>query len=128
MTNPNCKAYLRHFMRSNKTDPMFDEVEVINVNPLNATVHHTNGREVTVSLHDSAALPQKREFQYSVNSDSDQINVGYTPASRQDPSTCDNSENSQPNPTPDNHATVRRSTRVNKSVPPLRYGVDPENI
>ena len=33
MTNPNCKVYLRRFVRSNKTDPMVDEVEVVNVNP-----------------------------------------------------------------------------------------------
>ena len=107
---------------------MVDVVEVINVNPQYATVRHTNGREVIVSLHDLAPLPQRREFQYSVSSDSDQINVGDTPASRQDPSASDNSENSQSDSIPDNHATVRRSTRVNKGVPPLRYGIDPENI
>ena len=82
---------------------MVDEVEVLNVNPHYATVRHTNGREVTVSLHDLAPLPQRREFQYLVNNDSDQINLEETPASRQDPSTCDNSENFQPDPTLDNH-------------------------
>ena len=101
---------------------MVDEVEVINVNPHYATVRHTNGSEVTVSLHNLAPLPQRR-----VDNDSDQINVGDTSASRQDPSTCDISENSQPDPIPDNHATVR-STRVNKGVPLPRYGIDPENI
>ena len=107
---------------------MIDEVEINNVNPHYATVRHTNGREVTVSLNDFAQLPQRRNLEYSVNNDSDQINVGDAPASRQDPSTSDNSKNSQPDSTPDNHAPVRRSTRVNKGVPPLRYGINPENI
>ena len=110
MINPNRKTYLGHFVRSNKADPMVDEVEVINVYPHYATVRHTNGRKVTVSLNDLASLPQRRELEYSVNNDSDEINVGDAPASRQDPSTCENFENSKPDSTPDNHAPVRRSS------------------
>ena len=58
MTSPGSKAYLRRFVRTNKSDPLVDKVDIINVNPKYANVRHSNEREVTVSLRDFAPLPQ----------------------------------------------------------------------
>ena len=122
----------------NKTDPIVDEVEVINVNPHYAIGRHLNGREVTVSLNDLAPLPQPRDLDHSVNADSDQVDGEVAPTNEQDPSICDDTlhpltdatpdnPHSQTPATPDNHITIRRSARANKGVPPLRYGIDHEN-
>ena len=52
------KALLRRFVRQNKTHPLVDEVDVIDVNPTYANVRYSDGRESTVSLKDLAPLPQ----------------------------------------------------------------------
>ena len=56
---PGSKAYPRRFVRTSKTDPLVDEVEIINVNLNYANVRHLNGREVTVSLNDLSPSPLK---------------------------------------------------------------------
>ena len=59
LTYPGSKAYLRRFVRSSKSDPLVDKVEIINVNPKYANVRHLNGREVTVSLNDLSPCPSE---------------------------------------------------------------------
>ena len=59
LTYPGSKAYLRRFVRTSKTDSLVDEVEIINVNPNYANVHHLNGWEVTVSLNDLSPFPSE---------------------------------------------------------------------
>ena len=51
---PSSKAYLRRFVRSSKSEPLVDEVEIVHVNPKYANIRNLSGREMTVSLKDLA--------------------------------------------------------------------------
>jgi hypothetical protein len=48
---------LRRFVRTNKTDPLVDQVELTDANPTYARVRYMDGRESTVSLRDLALCP-----------------------------------------------------------------------
>ena len=45
-------------MRSNKSEPLVDEVELTNVNSPYAEVHYKSGREATASIHNFSPCPQ----------------------------------------------------------------------
>ena len=48
---------LRKFVRTNKNDPLVDQVELLDVNPTYANIRHKDGRETTVSVRDLAPYP-----------------------------------------------------------------------
>ena len=48
---------LRRFVRTNKNDPLVDQVELLDVNPTYANIRHKDGRETTVSVRDLAPYP-----------------------------------------------------------------------
>ena len=52
------KALLQRFVRKNKTDPLVDEVDILDINPTYANIRYSDGRESTVSLQDLAPVPQ----------------------------------------------------------------------
>jgi len=145
------KAYLRHFVRTSKHDPLVDEVELVTVNPSYARVRFPGGREVTVNVRDLAPRPQEssapcQDRRHIRNADTPPRNGGDTDASPGDSSHTDPSPQVDPNveSTPDSpsrdtslpgsadaernisdderHVALRRSARSNKGVPPLRYG------
>ena len=61
------KALLRRFVRKNKTDPLVDEVDIIDINPTYANIRYPDGRESTVSLKDLAPLPQDNHMNVQNN-------------------------------------------------------------
>ena len=52
------KIFVRRFVRNSKSEPVVDEVELINVNPTYADVRYQSGRDATVSIRDLAPCPQ----------------------------------------------------------------------
>ena len=48
---------LRRFVRHSKTDPLVDEVQLMDVNPSYAYIRYSDGRESTVSLKDLSPCP-----------------------------------------------------------------------
>ena len=52
MALPGSKAYLKRFVKSSKSEPLIDEVEVVQLNPKYANIRNSSGRELTVSLKD----------------------------------------------------------------------------
>lgn len=49
---------LRKFVRTNKNEPLVDEVELLDVNPTYAHIRHQDGRESKVSVRDLAPCPK----------------------------------------------------------------------
>ena len=132
MTSPGSKVYVKRFVRSSKSEPLFDEAEIMHVNPTYANVRYANGKEVGVSLRDLSSCPVIVNAVPKEDRDSDDLpqplqheNVSRadfdTSASagqeeNQDAHTSNLSE-------PDPHE-LRQSCRSNKGVPPLRYSVN----
>ena len=52
MTLTGSKAYLKWFVKSSKSEPLIDGVEVVHLNPKYANIRNSSGRELTVSLKD----------------------------------------------------------------------------
>jgi hypothetical protein len=48
---------LRKFVRNNKNDPLVDEVELLDTNPMYANIRYPDGRQSTVSVRDLAPCP-----------------------------------------------------------------------
>ena len=132
MTSPGSKVYVKRFVRSCKSEPLVEEAEVIHVNPTYANVRYPNGREVTVLLRDLSPCPVTDNFVSVEDHDADDVPP---PSQQKDVSPADinqsvsaNQEDNQnteasnlPEPVPHE---LRRSSRSNKGVPPLRYGVN----
>ena len=128
LTCPRAKSFLLQFVRTNKTDPLVDKVEVLNVNTNYAHVRHLNGREVTVFLRDFATYPS--EANHSNKQDlpersSDDIeNDMYD----QMPTEENRNRTEGPNALAPPNAVVSRSTaRTNKGVLPFQFGI-PDSI
>ena len=51
------KVLAKRHVRRSKYDPLYDEVDLVSVNPAKARVRYPGGREDTVSLRDLAPLP-----------------------------------------------------------------------
>ena len=123
MTLPGSKAYLRLFVRSSKSEPLVDEVEIVHVNPTYTNVRNSSGREMTVSLKDLAPCPPA-------------IQLPSMPASLPDEEArkglnedlvSDSEHSGEPGTSTDEgiqSVLPRRSSRANKGVPPQRFGVN----
>ena len=64
---------LRRQPRSSKHEPLVDQVELVDVNPIYANVRHLDGRESTVSVRDLAPCPKSRLENVIQSSDSHDI-------------------------------------------------------
>ncbi|XP_076062290.1 uncharacterized protein LOC143037658 [Oratosquilla oratoria] len=111
------QVLLRRHVRSSKHEPLTDQVELVDVNPMYASVKYPDGRESTVSIRDLAPSPESPTT--LAHPDEAPGNIE-TPGS---PTTQD----VQPHTNHDSHSfteptELRRSTRVSK--PPDRYGWD----
>ena len=117
-------------MRHSKSDPLVDEVEIIHVNPNYAQVRCPNRREMTVSLRNLAPCPQE-------DTTDEEPDSSLTPVNNEETSNLENDlPSEQDEVTPQNDAddesrassnfVPRRSSRINKGVLPLCYGVDRE--
>ena len=130
---------LRRFVRTSKTDPLVDEVELLEANPQYAHVRFPDGRESTVSVKDLAprgeileppgeaevnldirsgdaveAVPQVSEPVAEIPPDGDVEHRDSSP---------DSNPTGSPAPSRDttiNSPVIRRSTRTTKAVPPVR--------
>ena len=51
------RCFERRFVRHSKTDPLVDEVQLMDVNPSYAYIRYSDGRESTVSLKDLSPCP-----------------------------------------------------------------------
>lgn len=113
---------LRKFVRTSKSDPLVEPVDLLSATPHYAQIRHPNGRETTVSTKDLAPFPRD---QMHTESPSPQTLVDL-PASPivtevlpipndQVPQTANNSDSNlcEPVPIPD---AIRRSSRVRKPV------------
>ena len=49
---------LRRNLRSSKHDPLVDQIELVDVNPMYANIRYQDGRESTVSVRDLARCPE----------------------------------------------------------------------
>eukprot|EP00096_Caligus_rogercresseyi_P012473 TRINITY_DN5230_c0_g1_i13.p2 TRINITY_DN5230_c0_g1~~TRINITY_DN5230_c0_g1_i13.p2 ORF type:complete len:140 (+),score=4.75 TRINITY_DN5230_c0_g1_i13:2063-2482(+) len=94
---------LRRFVRTSKTDPLVDEVELLDSNPSFARVRYPGGKESSVSVRDLAPCPSESGPQIPEDSSSPPLPL-------------------EDMVSPSKEVTLRRSTRVSK--PPERYGVD----
>jgi hypothetical protein len=106
---------LRRFVRTSKNNPLVDQVELRDVNPMYANVRYMDGRESTVFLRDLAPCPSvpMDATKYSQADPSETVEANasiLTPDAHPDPEPC--------SPTPVRE--TRRSTREVK--PPSRYG------
>ena len=121
------KALIKCFVRHSKSDPLVDEMEIIYVNP-NYAALCPNGREITVSLQNLAPCPQEDTADEEpdcpltpVNDEELSNHENDLPSEHDEVATQsveDDESRAFPNFVP------RRSLRINKGVPPLRYGVD----
>ena len=124
------KAFMKRFVRHSKSDPLVDEVEIMHVNPNYAQVRCPNGQEMTVSLRNVAPCPQE-------DTSDEEPDSPLTPVNNEEASNLENDlPGEQDEVTPQSDAddesraspnfVPRRSSRINKGVSPLRYGVDQE--
>ena len=136
MTVPG-KVYLRRFVRSSKSDPLVDKVELIGINPTYANVRFSNGREATVSLRDLAPCggqedsaseespPDQNEIQMKIAHQDAQVEATHQLDRESVPD--DTIENIEDGEGDSNYSELndavapRRSARINKGVPPARY-------
>ena len=113
---------LRRFVRTNKNEPLVDQVELLDVNPTYANIRHQDGRESTVSVRDLAPYP---EDQSSMTTTGDQ-NHQTLPESEVEHhiqnTGAEEEEQVAPPTAPLGSPPVRRSARIPKV--PKRYGWD----
>ena len=123
------KAFMKRFVRHSKSDPLVDEVKIMHVNPNYAQVRCPNGRDMTVSLRNLASCPQEDtadeepDFPLTPVNDEELSNHENDLPGEQDEVALQSVEDeSRASP----NFVLKRSSRINKGVPPLRYGVDQE--
>ena len=130
------KVFVPRFVRNSKSEPLVDEVGLINVNPTYADMRYSSGREATVSIRDLAPNPHVVTNdasnvglpQSDVSSDisdardvsDEHVNNANFDNSDSPVDTRENTSRNVMNP----DCSVRRSARSNKGVPPPRYGVN----
>lgn len=108
---------LRRHVRSSKHEPLTDQVELVDVNPMYANIKYQDGRESTVSIRDLARCPENPTTPVHQDEAQDNMETPDTPKPQDEqPHTYHNSHvSSEP-------TELRRSARVSK--PPDRYGWD----
>lgn len=111
------QVLVRRYVRSSKHEPLTDQVELVDVNPMYASVKYPDGRESTVSIRDLAPSPESPAS--SVHQNEVQEHMG-TPGSPETQDVQPHNSFDLYSPTEPNE--LRRSTRVSK--PPDRYGCD----
>ena len=123
---------MRRFVRNSKSEPVVDEVELINVNP--TYVDDQSGREATVSIRDLAPCPQPASNEVDVvhvqpSVIDHEVNVDLTPnvetevvETSNESDVSINADSNEKLNEPDR--SLRRSSRSNKGVPPPRYGIN----
>ena len=124
---------LRNFIRTDKNDIGVREVELTSAYPNYAQVRFPDGRESTVSLRDLAPCPRspvesnETEMRFVRTSDSmsDTVDSNVAVRGPVNDNRCCNETSTEGNLTsgPEGAApSLRRSSRTNKGVPPIRYG------
>ena len=125
---------LRRNPRSSKHDPLVDQVELVDVNPMYSNVRYPDGRESTVSVRDLARYPESapllkeevnehhvstRSLDSPTTPDTKIVEIASDTTDHQHirPPHDDKDMSSTSSPTP----FLRRSTRVSR--PPDRYGL-----
>ena len=122
---------MRRFVRNSKNKPVVDTIELINVNPTYADVRYQSGREATVSIRDLAPCPQPtdndvdvmhvqpRVIDHEVNIDLTlNVETDVVEPSEDSDVSINADLNEKLNET--DHS-IRRPSRRNKGVLPLRY-------
>ena len=125
---------MRRFVRNSKSEPVVDEVELINVNPTYADVRYQRGREATVSIRDLAPCRQPASNEVDVVHVQPSVvdhdaNVDLTPNAETDVVETSNESDVSINADlneklNESDRSLRRSSRSNKGVPPPRYGIN----
>ena len=121
---------LRKFVRLHKNDDLVEEVHILDANPSYASIRYSDGREGNVSVSDLSPCPRK-SIQSNQSNDEPQnlladeeTSMGLqdlNDAPRIDLPSGDTSPQCS-EPVNQNNRGMRRSTRFNKGVPPLRFG------
>ena len=121
---------LRRFVRHSKSDPLVDEVELLESNPTYALIKHQDGRESTVSVRDLAPCPRNvlEDINKTTSSVSDPARMISHPVGLENPSTeCKETlrtpmtvEEPSPAVPGEGAAETRRPSRTIKA--PERYG------
>ncbi|KAK3862620.1 hypothetical protein Pcinc_031532 [Petrolisthes cinctipes] len=112
---------LKRQVRTCKTDPLIDEVELIHANPQYAHIRHPDGKEDTVSIKhlapSSDSVPSRKEHQRSLEGEH-QLEMDCAPQSY--PHEYDNlSKTARLPEAQDEPPALRRSSRVRH--PPTRF-------
>ena len=110
---------LHNFVHTHKNDDLVRRVELTEANPSFARVKLPNGQESTVSLKDLAPWPRSDQDAGPHHMDSKVIDDSLT---SQSTSSSDSSDFNTNGVSVRLSPLVRRSSRLNKGVPPERYG------
>ena len=134
---------LRKFVRSGKTDDLVQKVDLIEANPMYARVRYADGRESNVSLKDLAKCPTGHESDMRYYPEEELVQLTNAEGAGASGNVDEGSHVRDTMPEPydiavdqmvDHHdysesvageedeGSPRRSQRVNKGVPPVRYG------
>lgn len=126
---------LRNFTRAGKNDEMVRKVELLEANPLYARVRYPGGKESTVSVRDIARYPRGND-QISLEDTDTPTAIEQTADSNETSGHFEVEEIAQPDVAGDGRSDLwsrempthngvteepRRSTRLNKGIPPQRY-------
>lgn len=115
---------LRKFVRTSKSDPLVEEVDLESANPYYAHIRYPDGRESTVSTKDLAPTQQNSKPGQDDSQKTQDLppSVEATVSSEGTDSGREASEiiNSEPDSAPSSVVSLRRSTRISRI--PDRYG------
>ena len=109
----------RRYAQSSKHEPLVDQVELVDVNPMYANVRYPDGRESTVSVRDLAQCPESPKTSIQENIDTDVHNFTESTGTPK----LENRELLTNNDiSHDISPELRRSSRISRA--PDRYGWD----
>ena len=111
LTSPGLVLLKRH-VRQSKTEPLVDEVELLQANPQYAHVRYPDGRETTVSLRHLAPSGDLRE----------EVPPASPPEPTPAPAPVPEVETVRADDPPQTDTHLRRSNRSRRA--PVRYGID----
>ena len=112
MAEPGAVLLKRH-VRTNKTDPLVDEVQLLQANPHYAFVRYADGRETTVSTKHLAPKPPSTTQVLIQPQDCAPETTVVNPPVQQEPPTATNQASI---PTNTEHNLLRRSERIKRPV------------
>ena len=118
------KVFLRRFNPQSKYEPLVEEVQLLETNPTHARVRYPDGRECGISLTDVSPCPTEETVEENLNNRSTNFDSCLMPTGTDSVSTNIAPRVSEEIIDKDASYTVRRSNRINKGVPPSRYGID----